>query len=69
MAMISKKQKSNAFPLRLPLTLRRQVEELASKEGISINQFISLALAERVILLEHYLHTCELPSSLITPVC
>lgn len=38
----------SAISLRLPASLHRQVRELAKKEGISINQFISTALAEKI---------------------
>lgn len=36
------------FPLRLPTSLRKAAEELAFKEGVSLNHFISLALTEKV---------------------
>jgi hypothetical protein len=34
--------------LRLPESLHKQVRELASREGISIDQFIATAVAEKV---------------------
>jgi len=34
--------------LRLPESLHKAVRELAKKENISINQFVTLALAEKV---------------------
>ena len=37
------------FPLRLPRTLRCQVEECAVSEGISINEFIMLAVGEKIV--------------------
>lgn len=33
--------------LRLPKSLHRQVMELAQREGVSINQFITTAVAEK----------------------
>lgn len=33
--------------LRLPATLHQEVRELAQKEGISVNQFIMVAVAEK----------------------
>lgn len=42
-----------SFPLRLPFTTRRQAIEIAQKEGLSLNQFISLAVAEKITRLEH----------------
>jgi len=43
--------------LRLPDSLHRQVRELAEREGISINQFISTAVAEKLsaLMTEDYL--------------
>lgn len=40
------------FPLRLPVSMRRQAIDLAQKEGLSLNQFISLAVAEKITRLE-----------------
>lgn len=34
--------------LRLPESLYKQVKELAKKEGVSINQFVTTALAEKL---------------------
>jgi len=34
--------------LRLPKTLHEQLRELAQEEGISVNQFVMLAVAEKV---------------------
>jgi hypothetical protein len=36
------------YPLRLPASLRAEVERLAKREGISVNQFIALAVAQKV---------------------
>ena len=43
--------------LRLPESLHRKVRELASKESISINQFITTAVVEKMadLLTEEYL--------------
>lgn len=40
------------FPLRLSPTMRHQANELAHREGISLNQFISLAIAEKLTRME-----------------
>lgn len=40
------------YPLRLPATMRRELSSIAKREGISINQFIALALAEKIARLE-----------------
>ena len=39
---------SNIMSLRLPKTLHEQLKELARDEGVSLNQFVMLALAEKV---------------------
>lgn len=47
----------STLSLRLPESLHRQVKELARREGISINQFIATAVAEKMsaLLTEEYL--------------
>ena len=42
-----------SFPLRLPLSMRRQAIHIAQREGLSLNQFIGLAVAEKITRLEH----------------
>ena len=41
------------FLLRLPCTMRKEVTRIARDEGISLNHFITLALAEKLSRLEH----------------
>jgi hypothetical protein len=45
------------FSLRLPDSLHRAVREAAEKEGVSINQLVTLALAEKLsaLMTEEYL--------------
>ena len=38
----------SALSLRLPKSLHQQLRELAQEEGISVNQFVMLAVAEKV---------------------
>jgi hypothetical protein len=38
----------SALSLRLPKSLHEQLKELAEEEGISVNQFVVLAVAEKV---------------------
>jgi len=38
----------SALSLRLPKSLHEQLRELAQEEGISVNQFVVLAIAEKV---------------------
>jgi hypothetical protein len=41
----------SAISLRIPESLHRKVRELAKREGISINQLIATALAEKIAAL------------------
>ncbi|WP_446744208.1 hypothetical protein [Silvibacterium acidisoli] len=41
------------FPLRLSSTMRQQANDLAQSEGLSLNHFISLAVAEKISRMEH----------------
>ncbi len=50
---MSQTKRQQSYPLRLSTSLRSQAEELALREGISLNQFINLAVAEKVSRLEH----------------
>lgn len=47
----------STLSLRLPDSLHRRIKEMASQEGISINQFIATAVAEKMAALatEDYL--------------
>ena len=47
----------SALSLRLPDLIHKHIKEIASKEGVSINQFISSAVAEKIsaIMTEEYL--------------
>ena len=47
----------SALSLRLPDSIHRHIKEIANKEGVSINQFISSAVSEKVsaLLTEDYL--------------
>ena len=49
----------SAISLRLSESLHKQVRELARREGISINQLISSAVAEKLsaLMTEEYLET------------
>jgi predicted transcriptional regulator len=45
--------------LRLPESIHRKLAEIAEREGISMNQFISSAVAEKIsaLMTEEYLET------------
>lgn len=47
----------SALSLRLPDSIHRHIKQIAQQEGISINQFIASAVAEKVsaIATENYL--------------
>ena len=47
--------KTGTFPLRLPVSLKAAIEEMAAREGISMNQFLVLAAAEKLSAM----HTAE----------
>ncbi|MFY8092516.1 MAG: toxin-antitoxin system HicB family antitoxin [Niveispirillum sp.] len=42
------KMKQSTFPLRLPSSIKAEVERRAREDGISINQFIATAAAEKL---------------------
>jgi predicted HicB family RNase H-like nuclease len=42
----------SSFPLRLPRSIREQAVESAQNEGQSLNQFITLAVTEKIVRLE-----------------
>ena len=50
--MAKENARLGSFPLRLPHSMRRQANDLAHREGLSLNQFISLAVAEKITRLE-----------------
>ena len=47
----------SVLSLRLPNSIHRHIKEIASQEGVSINQFISSAVSEKIsaISTENYL--------------
>lgn len=49
----------SALSLRLPKSLHEQLRELAQEEGISVNQFVMLAVAEKIAAISaiEYLET------------
>ena len=38
----------STFPLRLPTSLKQEIAKLAKEDGVSINQFITIAAAEKL---------------------
>lgn len=47
----------SALSLRLPDSIHRHIRDIAKKEGVSINQFISSAVSEKIsaLMTEDYL--------------
>jgi len=43
---------TTTYPLRLPRSLKQAVKRLSREEGTSINQFVVLAVAEKVSALD-----------------
>ncbi len=44
--------KPASFPLRLPRSVKEGAQRLAAQDGISLNQFIATAVAEKLSVLE-----------------
>jgi len=42
------KKSASTYPLRLPVSLKSAVAEISKEEGTSINQFVVMAVAEKV---------------------
>jgi len=40
--------KNSTYPLRLPASLKAAVEKLSKRDGTSINQFVVVAVAEKI---------------------
>ncbi|MCG2770419.1 MAG: DUF433 domain-containing protein [Chloroflexota bacterium] len=49
------------YPLNLPAQLKREAEEWATSQGVSLNQFIMWAVAEKVGALAHSLDDPAFP--------
>lgn len=46
------KQQMATYPLRLPRSLKEAVSEAAENDGVSVNQFIAIAVAEKLAALK-----------------
>ena len=42
----------STYPLRLPRSIRAGIERLSKQDGISINQFVSIAVAEKLAIMQ-----------------
>ncbi|MEI9929982.1 MAG: YlcI/YnfO family protein [Rhizomicrobium sp.] len=45
------KSAQSSYPLRLPRSVKAEVERRAKKEGVSINQFVATAVAEKLAVM------------------
>ena len=43
---------TSTYPLRLPKSVKAAAEKLAREEGISMNQFVATAVAEKLAVLQ-----------------
>ncbi|MCO6433796.1 YlcI/YnfO family protein, partial [Nitrosomonas nitrosa] len=43
---------TTTYSLRLPKSLKEEVAKMAKRDGTSLNQFISMAVAEKISALE-----------------
>ena len=46
--MTRRKKQTSTYPLRLPTSLKAAVREVSRKDGTSINQFVTTAVAEKL---------------------
>ncbi len=46
------KTTSSTYPLRLPISLKAAAERLSKQDGASLNQFVVLAVAEKISAME-----------------
>ena len=42
----------STYPLRLPRSIRTGVERMSRQDGISIHQFVSIAVAEKLAMMQ-----------------
>ena len=42
------KKQTSTYPLRLPASLKEAVAEISKEDGTSINQFVVMAVAEKI---------------------
>jgi len=69
MTMNAKREHKQCFPLRLPLSVKKQAIHLAIDDGISLNQFISQAVVEKITRAESPApHPPAVPQSPSLPV-
>jgi hypothetical protein len=45
------KTAQSTYPLRLPKSVKTEVERLAKRDGVSVNQFVATAVAEKLAVM------------------
>jgi predicted HicB family RNase H-like nuclease len=61
--MSSETRIQRSFPLRLAKSLRERADSLARLDGVSLNHFITIALAEKVSRLEYQAVLIDVPAN------
>jgi HicB family len=46
------KRSQSTYPLRLPTSVKAEVERRAKADGVSINQFVATAVAEKLAVMD-----------------
>jgi hypothetical protein len=46
------RQRHATFPLRLPESIKTAAQEISQKDGTSLNQFIAIAVAEKIAVMK-----------------
>lgn len=49
----------STYPLRLPRSIRAGVERMSKQDGTSINQFVSIAVAEKLAMMQAEVYFTE----------
>jgi hypothetical protein len=49
---MAKTMSKSTYPLKLPLSIRKAAQRLAKEDGVSLNQWIAVAVAEKVGVIE-----------------
>jgi len=44
--------RTSTFPLRLPVSMKKALEEISERDGTSMNQFLVIAAAEKIAAME-----------------
>lgn len=49
----------STYPLRLPRSIRAGVDRFSQQDGVSVNQFVSIAVAEKLAMLQAQVYFAE----------